>query len=65
MREKLKEQYPGQYVAIYEGLVVDSDVNESSLIGRFYRMYGNVPVYIDKPEEKRVIKVRSPRRIKP
>src|SRR3989304_5710983 len=64
MREELKKEYAGKYVAIHGGRVVDSNTDESALIGRFYKTHGNVSVYIDKIGEKRVIKMRSPRRIK-
>jgi hypothetical protein len=65
MRGKLKIEYSGKYVAIHDGRVVDCDVNESSLIDRFYKTYGNVAVYIDKPEEKqRIPKVITPRKVK-
>lgn len=65
MRKTLKNLYAGKYVAIYGGQVVDSDVNESALIGRFYKTYGNVPVYIDKTEEiQRIPKVVTPRKIR-
>ncbi len=64
MREQLKKEYPDKYVAIHGGHVVDSDIDESALIDRFFNKFGNVPVYIDKPEKKRLIKMRSPRLIK-
>ncbi len=64
MREQLKTEYPDKYVAIHGGHIVDSDINESVLIDRFYSKFGNVPVYIYKPEKKRLIKMPSPRLIR-
>jgi len=62
-RESLKKEYFGKYVAIYKGEVVDSDTDESALIGRFYAKYGNVPVYIDKiTDEEYILKI--PTRLK-
>jgi len=64
MKENLNKQYVGKYVAVYRGNVVDSDIDESALICRFYKTHGKVPVYIDKVEEKKkVLKVPTPRRI--
>ncbi|MGE5443791.1 MAG: hypothetical protein ACM3SR_04220 [Ignavibacteriales bacterium] len=57
MMDTLPKDYAGKWVAIYEGGVVDSDTPDSVLISRFYRKYGNVPVYIDNVGEKRVPKV--------
>jgi hypothetical protein len=61
MREELKKQYSGQYVAVYGERVVDFDANRSALIKRFYKTYGNVPVCIDKVEEdETVLEVLTP-----
>ena len=42
------DQYYGQYVAVYEGNIVDADPDEAELVLRFYRTWGYVPVYIHK-----------------
>lgn len=42
----LIDQYYGQYVAVYQGNIVDSDFDEAELALRFYRTWGYVPVYI-------------------
>ena len=42
------DQYFGQYVAVYQGNIVDSDFDEAELALRFYRTFGYVPVYIHK-----------------
>lgn len=42
------DPYYGQYVAIYEGNIVDNDPDEGELALRFYRTFGYVPVYIHK-----------------
>jgi hypothetical protein len=42
------DQYYGQYVAVYEGNIVDADFDEAELALRFYRTWGYVPVYIHK-----------------
>lgn len=42
------DDYFGQYVAVYEGSIVDADPDEGELALRFYRTYGYVPVYIHK-----------------
>ncbi len=42
------DRYFGQYVAVYEGRIVDADFEEAELALRFYRTWGYVPVYIHK-----------------
>jgi hypothetical protein len=42
------DQYYGQYVAVYNGNIVDADRDEGELALRFYRTFGYVPVYIHK-----------------
>ena len=42
------DRYFGQYVAVYEGRIVDSDFDEAELALRFYRTWGYVSVYIHK-----------------
>jgi hypothetical protein len=41
-----RERYAGQFVAVYNGNIVDSDPDEAVLIDRFYRTFGYVPVLI-------------------
>jgi hypothetical protein len=43
-----RERYAGKYVAVYHGDIVDSDAEEVSLVERFYRTFGYVPVLIHK-----------------
>lgn len=40
------DPYFGKFVAVYNGDIVDSDVDEGELALRFYRTFGYVPVYI-------------------
>ncbi len=42
------DQFYGQYVAVYQGNIVDSDFDEAELALRFYRTWGYVSVYIHK-----------------
>jgi hypothetical protein len=42
------DEYYGQYVAVYDGNIVDADPDEGELALRFYRTFGYVPVYIHK-----------------
>ncbi len=48
MPQVLIDQYYGQYVAVYQGNIVDADFDEAELALRFYRTWGYVPVYIHK-----------------
>lgn len=46
MRDQLKDQYEGRYVAIHEGRVVDSDPDAAAVLDRFCEMFGEeVSVY--------------------
>lgn len=46
MHEAMLQQYEGQYVAVYEGKVVDSDQDKVALALRIYRTYGYVPIFV-------------------
>lgn len=48
MGQQLVDEYYGQYVAVYQGNIVDADPDEGELALRFYRTFGYVPVYIHK-----------------
>lgn len=48
MSQTLIDQYYGQYVAVYQGDIVDADPDETELADRFYRTFGYVSVYIHK-----------------
>jgi hypothetical protein len=64
MSDQDKLKYNGLYVAIHNGKVADWDVNESELVGRFFKKHRNVRVYIDKVGGDEIIPiVRSPRKI--
>lgn len=46
MKDQLKDQYEGRYVAIHEGRVVDSDPDAAALLDRFCETFGEeVSVY--------------------
>ncbi len=40
------EPHHGKFIAVYQGNIVDSDMDEAELALRFYRVFGYVPVYI-------------------
>lgn len=64
MSDQDKRKFNGLYVAIYNGKIADWDVNESELVGRFFKKRGNVRAYIDKVGGETIIPiVRSPRKI--
>ena len=48
MPQATVDQYFGQYVAVYQGNIVDADFDEAELALRFYRTFGYVPVYVHK-----------------
>ena len=50
-RQTLYVQYADQYVAMYEGKVVDSDADHVALSKRVHRAYGNQVILIEKVTE--------------
>lgn len=48
MSQQLIDEHYGEYVAVYQGNIVDADPDEGELALRFYRTFGYVPVYIHK-----------------
>jgi hypothetical protein len=42
----LMPRYEGQFVAVHDGIVVDSDRSSSELVRRFFRQFGDTHVYI-------------------
>ncbi len=63
MHAELKQNYLGQSVAIYNGELVDHDVDALALLRRIRQRFGSAPVLFceveDKPDKEYVI--RSPR----
>ena len=61
LRDQLLKTHRGQFVAILNGQIVDSDVDNCELAQRVYNKFGYVPVYIQIVEEKpRVYDIPSP-----
>jgi len=58
----LAQGYEGKWVAVYQGKVVDVDEDETALIERVFRRFGEVPVYIQKvlPTGLPVYRIRRP-----
>jgi len=52
--------YHDRFVASREGEIVDSDIDLPALTNRFFRAYGDVPVYITKVGERRQVLLRTP-----
>lgn len=44
----LLEQYRGMFVASRNGIIVDTDTDFADLTNRFFRNFGDVPVYMAK-----------------
>ena len=63
---RLKMQYPGQYVAIHNGRLVDHDTDYGSLFERIDDQYPDTFVWLTqvRDEPMRTIVVRSPRFIR-
>jgi len=63
MHPELWKRYPNAYVAVYQGQVVDHDVNQLDLYQRIEEKYPHDVVLIRQvlPEVERVYNLRSPR----
>ena len=46
MHAQLLSMYEGKYVAVLNGQVVDSDVDERVLVQRVYQKFGYQPMYV-------------------
>ncbi len=66
MREEMVAQYLGQYVAVFQGKVVDHDADISALVDRLDEHYPDEVVLVREVHEgpDRVLRMRSPRLIR-
>jgi len=46
MHVQLMSMYEGKYVAVLNGQVVDSDIDERALVQRVYQKFGYKPIYV-------------------
>ena len=51
-KSQLLRRYPGQYVAIYGGRVVDHDKEDEPLAARLFAKLGDVPFLIARVEKR-------------
>ena len=67
MRGNLWKQYPRQYVAIYQGSLIDHDVDEAALVERIEQHYPEAVVLIRQvlPHPPQPLRFRSPRLARP
>jgi len=63
LRPALLRSHLNKYVAIHQGKVVDSGVDEITLGLRIYAKFGSVPIYVGhvSNEPQRVARIPSPR----
>ncbi len=63
MHAELLTRYPGQYVAVYQGRVVDHDTDQLALFLRVDEGYPQAPLLIKQvlPEPEEIYTFRSPR----
>lgn len=54
-RPKLMQRYPGQYVAIAGGRVLDHDKDDEKLAARMFLKLGDAPFYIARVEKSPTI----------
>jgi hypothetical protein len=60
-RAQLMHRYPGQYVALSGGRVVDHDKQDEALAARMFRKFGDATFYIARLEQSpTVYEVPSP-----
>lgn len=60
LKPELLQQYPGQYIAIYQGQVVGHGDNRLSLVKEVYEQFGEVPCYVEKASSELLRRVRIP-----
>ena len=60
LKPELLAQYPGQYVAIYQGQVVVNGDNRLALVKEVYSQFGEVPCYVEKITLEPLRQVRMP-----
>lgn len=63
MHAELLAKHPAEYVAIYQGQLVDYDVDQLDLVTRIEAQYPDVPVLIKQvlPDPEEIYTIRSPR----
>ncbi len=60
LKPDLLEQYPGQYVAIYQKQVVAVGDNRLALVKEVYSQFGEVPCFVEKVTLEPMRRVRMP-----
>lgn len=64
LKDQLLRTHSGQFVAILNGEVIDSDTDDRALTRRVYAEHGYVPIYIDEvAKEPPVRRILSPKRV--
>ena len=63
MHQELLQHYKNEYVAVYQGQMIDHDESKLALYLRIQAEYPEIPVLIRqvRPEVDRIINMRSPR----
>jgi hypothetical protein len=56
----LLSSYRGQYVAIHDEQVVDSDPDDIALIQRVHTRFGYIPIHVERVTEKSPLPGRIP-----
>ncbi len=67
LKPTLLQQYPGKYVAIYEGKVVGNGDEKLTLLDQVRQQFGHVVCYIEKvaPDSPRTVRMPSNRVVRP
>ncbi|MDH7485731.1 MAG: hypothetical protein QHJ81_05580 [Anaerolineae bacterium] len=64
LKEQLLRTHSGQFVAILNGEIIDSDTDDRALTRRVYAEHGYVPIYIDEvTKEPPLRRILSPKRV--
>ncbi len=50
-RAQLMRRYPGKYVALLGGQIVDHDRDDEALAARMFKKFGDAPFYLARLEE--------------
>lgn len=60
MLPMLHARYPGEYVAVAKGSVVDHDPSRAKVVRAFFRRFSDTPVYVGFVGARDVIRVPTP-----
>ncbi|MBI1388899.1 MAG: hypothetical protein GC154_10675 [bacterium] len=59
-RSAFMREYPGRCVAVHDEKIIATGSSVSELAGDLYRKLGNIPFYVDFPDEQEPVELNFP-----